>query len=129
MAHERLRNAALPLSEVVADLADLFQKEFRLARAEVLAKLSSKLHAGIWMSVAGVLAVVTALVLVEAAIFAIASYGIALHWSCLIVAAALGVLAGAFYFKGQADAREELMPTRTIQQVKRDIATAKEQLT
>ena len=96
MAHERLRNAALPLSEVVADLADLFQKEFRLARAEVLAKLSSKLHAGIWMSVAGVLAVVTALVLVEAAIFAIASYGIALHWSCLIVAAALGVLAGAF---------------------------------
>ena len=61
MAHERLRNAAFPLSEVVADLADLFQKELRLARAEISAKLSTRLHAGIWMSVAGVLALVAAL--------------------------------------------------------------------
>jgi hypothetical protein len=128
MAHERLRDAAIPLSDVVGDLADLFQKELRLARAEILAKLSNKLYAGIWMSIAGVLALVTALVLVEAAIFAIASYGIALHWSCLIVAAALGVCATGFYFKGQADAREELTPARTIHQIKRDIATVKEQL-
>jgi hypothetical protein len=129
MAHERLRNAALPLSDVVADLADLCQKELRLARAEISAKLSNKLYAGIWMSIAGFLAFVAALVLVEAAIFVIASYGIALHWSCLIVAAALGVFATGFYFKGQADAREELTPSRTIHQIKRDIATAKEQLT
>ena len=128
MAHERLQNAALPVSEVVADLADLFQKEIRLARAELSTKLSTKLHAGIWLSVAGVLGLITALVLIEAAIFAIASGGIALHWSCLIVACAVGIIAAAFYLKGQADAREQLTPARTIHQVKRDIATAKEQL-
>ena len=49
MAHDRLKNATLPqaLSEVVADLADLFQKELRLAKAEISAKISTKLSAGI----------------------------------------------------------------------------------
>ncbi|MFL6799724.1 MAG: phage holin family protein [Xanthobacteraceae bacterium] len=129
MAHERLRAATVPFSEVAADLADLFQKELRLARAELSDKLSHKVSAGIWMSVAGVLGLVAALVLIEAAVFAIASFGIALHWACLIVAAILGALAAGFYFKGKSDAREELTPARTIHQVRRDIATAKEQLT
>jgi putative superfamily III holin-X len=62
-------------------------------------------------------------------VFGIATLGIALHWSCLIVAAVLALAAGGFYAKGAADAREELTPTRTIHQVKQDIATAKEQLT
>ena len=129
MSHERLRYAAAPVTEVVADLADLFQKELRLAGAEMSARLSTKLHAGIWMSVAGVLGLIAGFVLIQAAIFAIASFGIALHWSCLIVAAALGAVALASYLKGRADAREELTPARTIHQVKRDIATVKEQLT
>ena len=129
MAPERLTNAIHPVTEVFADLADLFQKELRLAREELSAKVTSKLRAGVWMAVAGVLALIAVMVLIEAAIFAIASYGIALHWSCLMVAAAALVLAALFYFKGQADAREQLTPARTIHQVKRDIATAKEQLT
>ena len=129
MSHERLRYAAAPVTEVVADLADLFQKELRLAGAELSAKLSAKLHAGIWMSVAGVLGLIAGLVLIQAAIFAIASFGIAVHWSCLIVATALGAVALASCLKGRADAREELTPARTIHQVKRDIATVKEQLT
>ena len=65
----------------------------------------------------------------QAAVFAIASYGIALHWSCLIVAGAALAVAAVFYFKGRANAQEELTPNRTIHQIKRDIATAKEQLT
>ena len=39
-------------SETVADLADLLQKEMRLARAEITDKLSTKLQAGIWMTAA-----------------------------------------------------------------------------
>ncbi len=51
MAYEQLKNATLPrtLSDVFAGLADLFQKEMRLARAEVTSILSAKLEAGIWM--------------------------------------------------------------------------------
>jgi len=128
---EHTKNSALPrvLSEVVADLADLFQKELRLFKAELSAKLSIKLWAGVWMSVAGVLGVVAALLVVQALVFGIAAFGIALHWSCLIVAAVFAAAGAAAFAKGKADAREELTPTRTIRNVKQDIATAKEQLT
>jgi apolipoprotein N-acyltransferase len=130
MAHEQLKTAALPraLSDVVADLADLFQKEMRLARAEISAKISTKVMGGVWMAVAGVLGLVAALVLIEALIFGIASFGVALHWSCLIVAAALLAGAAGAFFKGRADAKEDLTPNVTIRQIKQDITAAKEQL-
>jgi hypothetical protein len=128
---DHLKNSPLPraLSDVVVDLADLFQKEIRLARAELSEKLSLKIQAGVWMSAAAALGLVAVLVLVQAAIFGIASgFGIALHWSCLAVAALLTVIAAAAYAKGRANAKEQLSPTRTIYQVKQDIATVKEQL-
>jgi hypothetical protein len=85
--------------------------------------------AGVWMSAAAGLGIAAVLLILQAAVFGIASFGIAMHWSCLIVAAVLAVAAGAAYAKGRSDAREELTPTRTIQNVQQDIATAKEQLT
>ncbi len=128
--NERLKNTVMvgTLSDVVEDLADLFQKEVRLAKAELSEKVSAKLRAGLWMSVTGALAVCAALVLIEAAIFAIASYGLALHWSCLIVAAALSIAAAGAYAIGRTDARTSVTPTRTLHQVRRDVAAAKEQL-
>ena len=128
---ETLKNSALPraLSEVVGDLADLFQKELRLARAELSEKLSLKLRGGVWISVAAALALSAGLLVIEGLVFAIASFGIALHWSCLIVAAVMAAAGGAAYAKGRTDVREELVPVRTIHQVKQDIAAAKEQLT
>jgi uncharacterized membrane protein YqjE len=131
MAYERLKNTTLPrvLSEVVADVADLFQNELRLAKAEISEKITTKLNAGIWMSAAGVLALMAMLIVLQALIYAIASTGVATHWSCLIVAAGLAVIAAAAFFKGRADAQEDLTPGRTIHQIKRDISTAKEQLT
>jgi uncharacterized protein (DUF2062 family) len=130
MAYERLRNTTLPqaLSEVVADAADLFQRELRLAKAEILEKVTTKLTAGIWTTAAGVLALMAGFIGLQAVIFAIASTGLAMHWSCLIVAAGLGAIAAATYFKGRADAKDTLTPDRTIHQVKRDISTVKEQL-
>lgn len=128
---DHLKNSMLPraLSEVVSDLADLFQKEIRLARAEISEKLSLKIRAGVWISVAAALGLIVALVLVQAMVFGIAAgFGLALHWSCLIVAGLLAAAAAAAYAKGSANAQDELYPSRTVQQVKQDIATAKEQL-
>jgi hypothetical protein len=131
MALERLKDAALPtaLSDVVADLTDLFQKELRLAKAEISSKIPTMVNAGIWMSAAGVLGLIAAFALIQAIIFGIASYGIAMHWACLIVAAVLAAVAALSFFKGRADVPEQLMPARTIDQIKRDISTAKERLT
>ena len=130
MAYERLRNATLPhvLSEVVADVADLFQRELRLAKAEISGKITTKLTAGIWTAAAGALALMAVFIVLQAVIFAIASTGLAMHWSCLIVAAGLAAIAAAAFFKGRADAKDDLIPDRTIHHVKRDISTVKEHL-
>jgi len=131
MAYEQLKSSTLTrsLSDVISDLSDLFQKEMRLARAEMSAKISTKLQAGIWMGAAGLLGLIALLVLIEALVFGIASFGIALHWSCLIVAAVLGAGGAVAFFRGRANAQEELTPSRTINQVKQDIAVTKEKLT
>jgi hypothetical protein len=81
MAHDALRNTGLTraITDLLADLSDLVQKELRLAKAEVAENISSRLQAGVWISIAAVLAFIAALLVVEAAVFAIASYGLALH--------------------------------------------------
>lgn len=128
---EHLKSAVLPhmLTEVIGDFADLVQKELRLAKVEVSEKFATKLRAGLWMGIAGGIGIVALLLVVQGIVFAIASFGLALHWSSWIVAIALGAIAAGFYAKARADAREELTPTRTLHQVHQDIRSAKEQLT
>ena len=117
-------------SKVVTDLADLMQKEMQLARAELSEKLSISIRAGVWMSAAAVLAITSGFLIVQASVLGLsAATGIALHWSCLIVAAVLAAAAGAGFSKGRADVPEQLTPDRAINQVKQDIAVAKEQFT
>ena len=117
-------------SKVVTDLADLMQKEMQLARAELSEKLSVSIRAGVWMSAAAVLAIASGFLIVQASVLGLsAATGIALHWSCLIVAAVLAAAAGAGFSKGRADVPEQLTPDRAINQVKQDIAVAREQFT
>jgi Putative Actinobacterial Holin-X, holin superfamily III len=117
-------------SKVITDLADLMQKEMRLAQAELSEKLSISIRAGVWMSAAAVLAIVGVFLIVQAIVLGLsAATGIALHWSCLIVAAVLAAAAGAGFSKGRADLPYQLTPDRAINQVKQDIAVAKEQFT
>ena len=130
MAHDALRNTGLTraVTDLLADLSDLVQKELRLAKAEVADNISARLQAGAWMSAAAALAFIAALLVVEAAVFAIASW-LALHWSCLVVAAVLAAAGGAAFSRGRSLSDGQLFPTRTVKQVSRDIQTAKEQLT
>lgn len=129
MAHEGFNTASFtrPLSELFADASTLVRKEMELARAEISAKLSAKLHAGVWMGAAGLLGLIALLLVVQALVFGIASFGIALHWACLIVAALFALGAAIAYWRAQSDLKEEITPTRTIQQIKQDIAIVKEQ--
>jgi fatty acid desaturase len=117
-------------SKVITDLADLMQKEMRLVQAELSEKLSASIRAGVWMSVVAVLAIVGGVLIVQAIVLGLsAATGIALHWSCLILAAVLAGAAGAAFAKGKADVPHQLTPDRAINQVKQDIAVAKEQFT
>jgi uncharacterized membrane protein YqjE len=122
-------NPSMPeaFSRVVSDLADLMQKEMRLAKAEIANKITLGLRAGVWMSVAAVFGIIALLLVVQACVFGLsAAAGLALHWSSLIVATVLGAIAAASFAKGKADT-PSLAPDRAVHQVKRDIAVAKEQ--
>src|SRR6188474_1924164 len=99
MAYEELKQSSLAssISATLAGFSDLFQKELRLARAEMSEKLSAKVRAGVWMMAAGLFGLIALLLLIQAAVFGIASFGIALHWACLIVAGVIGAAAAAAY--------------------------------
>ena len=131
MARERLRQSNLPetFSQVLGDLADLFRKELRLARAELSSNASAKLRGGIWLALAGIFGLASLALVLGALVAWITSLDVSLHVAFLIVAAGVGLLAVIAYFAGQKDAQAELTPSRTISQVKRDIEITKEQLT
>jgi uncharacterized membrane protein YqjE len=130
MALDHLQSSGLmrALTELLADLAELVQKELQLAKTEITEKITSRLRASAWMVVAGILGL-AALLVVEAAVFALSSFGLALHWSCLLVAAILIAIAAAAFFHGRSLADDELLPSRTARQIAQDIKTTKEQLT
>jgi hypothetical protein len=131
MAADRLRDSTLPtaLSNVVADVAELFQKEIQLARTELSHKLSTKVRGGFWMLAAAFLLLLAAAVFCQAAVIWIATFGIALHMACLLVGASLLALAALTYLVGRGDVSEDLALERSIHQIKEDIRTTKEQLT
>jgi hypothetical protein len=131
MAYERLQNSALSrtLADLFGDLSDLVQKELRLARAEVTQAVSNGVQASVWMIAAAVLGLVAALLIIEGIVFGIASFGIGLHWSCLIVAAVIAVLAVAAFVYGRSLAQDKLVPKRSFRQINEDIRAIKEQLT
>jgi hypothetical protein len=80
------------------------------------------------MAAAGAAVLIAGLLVIEAIVFGIASLGIGLHWSCLIVAALLAALGGLAYALGRSGMDETLTPRRTLEQIHRDVTTTKEQL-
>jgi uncharacterized membrane protein YqjE len=131
MAHERFNQPSLPeaLSDVVSDLAELFQKELRLARAELSSNISTKIRGGIWLGIAGLLGLLALILILGALVAWIVTFGVSLHLAFLIVAAGVAVIAVLAYYAGRSEAGAEIAPARTMNQVRQDIETAKEQLT
>jgi hypothetical protein len=129
MAHESLRDSGLvrAATDLFADLSDLIQKEIRLARAEIVHRLTLGVRGGVWMAVAGVIGFLAVIFLLEGVVFAIASMDIEFHWACFIVAGALLVIAAAAFISGRSQAEAEFAP-RTSRQLGATLRTAKEQL-
>ena len=130
MAADRLRDSTLPtaLSNVVADVAELLQKEIQLARAELSHKLSMKIRGGYWLFAAAFILLLAAAAFCQAAVIWIVTFGIALHVACLIVGGFLLAVAALAYLVGRGDISEGLTPDRSIHQIKEDMRTTKEQL-
>jgi hypothetical protein len=131
MARERLRKPSLPevLSDALSDFADLFRKELRLAQAELSSNVSTRLRGSIWLAIAGLFALLALALILGGLVAWITTFDVSLHFAFLIVAAGVGLVAVLAYAAGRSEAHAELIPSRTISQVKQDIETTKEQLT
>jgi hypothetical protein len=129
MANESLRDSGLvrAATDLFADLSDLIQKEIRLARAEIVHKLTLGVRGGVWMAVGGVLGFLAAIFLLEGVAFALVSAGLAAYWACFIVAAFLLAAATLAFLSGRSQAEAAFAP-RTVRQLGATLRTAKEQL-
>ncbi len=131
MAGESLKDSALlqSVKDLFSDLADLLQKEFRLARAEMTAALTGAVQAGVWMAAAGLLGLIAALFFLQAVVFGIASLGVGVGWASLIVAVLLAASAAGAFFYGRSLTKGSVAPKRTLRQINEDIGAVREQLT
>jgi uncharacterized membrane protein YgcG len=128
MSHEPLRNLALSRTFValVSNLSDLIGKEILLARAEIAEKVQSAIRASAWTALAALLCLMAVFFLLEAAVFVLVSFGLAVYWACLIVAGTLAIGGVAALACGRSAAPHNILPTRSIKQIGADIRTAKE---
>ena len=107
--------------------SDLVRKEVSLAKAELRQKLN-RAGTGLGMIVAAaVLGIVTLNVLTVALVAALAETDLGPIWSAVVVGVVLAILAYVLLRKGMADLKpENLMPTRTVENVQRDASAVKE---
>ncbi|MBV8893418.1 MAG: phage holin family protein [Acidobacteria bacterium] len=130
MADESLRETRLirAVTDLGADLADLVQKEMRLARTEIIQKLTLLVQAGTWFAIAAVLGFFAVVLVLEALVFGIAAAGIPLWGSCLLVALLLCVVAAVAFFYGRRQSSADMTPVRSARQFTKAIGTVREQL-
>src|ERR1700751_1379433 len=111
-------------SDLLTAFSDLVRKELRLARAEISQKLSQGLRSVVWIVAAAILGLLAVALVAEAAVFGLTSAGLALYWSCLIVAAILAVLAAIPFYAGQVGISGDLSPARTVRQFNEAVKSA-----
>jgi hypothetical protein len=130
MAGDVLRNTALgkAIIDLVGDVSDLATKEIRLAKAEFSENVQAKVQASVWVGAAALLSFLSLAFVLEAAVFALARFGMAVHWAYLVVAAFLAVLAAVGVAHGRSVAHQSFTPDRSVNQIREDIRTAKEVL-
>jgi uncharacterized membrane protein YqjE len=115
------------MTEVASDLAYLVQTEFRLARTEVGEKVAAMSSAGVWLGLGAALALAGLIVLLFDIARWITVAGLPAEWSLLIVAVVTLVVGGIVAMVGVNRMRaSELVPDRTLGQMREDYVTAKE---
>lgn len=116
-------------TDLVTQLSTLVRKEIQLAKTEASEKLTAALS-GVGIMVGGAILMIAALgILLEGIAHVIAWLGVPPHWSYLIVGVVTVILGGILLKVGMNGlSAKNLMPTKTVEQLQRDAAVAKEQV-
>lgn len=115
--------------EAMAQTADLIRVEFRLARAELAEKVTS-LRTGAAFVIAGTVFLIGTLVLLlQWAVVALVEAGLSASMATLVVAVASSLVGFVLIFAGRQKLDPgSVLPERTLNQIARDGAMAKEKL-
>lgn len=117
-------------AEIIDETTHLFQTEMRLIRAEINEKLGRIANSGAMIG-AGAVAVIAAIfLLLQAIVRWLAIAGLPDQWGYLLVGIVVGAIGAALLAKGAKDVRAtNLMPDRTLHQLRADLETVKEHVT
>jgi uncharacterized membrane protein YqjE len=125
----RITAAVRSFGDLFGDVTDLFGKELRLAQSELKHGLANLTQAAVLFAVTGVIALFAVFLLLVGIVHLIASFGLALHWSYMLVAVALLVIAGIIFYVPRAKASaDNLIPSRTLVLLGETARTLKEQI-
>jgi xanthine/uracil permease len=114
-------------SDLVNQLSTLFRKEIQLARAEMSEKVSKALS-GVGLIAGGAVILLAALViLLEAAVAGLVAAGLETHWAALIVGSVAVLIGFVLVRAGMGNLKgSSLAPQKTVEQLQRDAAIARE---
>ena len=123
---------AQSVPELVADLgrniSSLVGKEAGLLRAELDEKISNLQMAAGSLAAGAICLLASLLILLQALIVALVNLGLGAGWASLLVGAVVGAIGLLLLLQGRSMLGQDLLPTRTRKQVRRDAEMLKEQV-
>jgi hypothetical protein len=118
------------ISDLFAQLNGLFHKEAQLARVEMSENMSN-IGRGLGLIIGGAVLLIPSLViLLQAGVTALGDhYGLAPTWSALVIGGTVLIIGVVLFLIGISRLRfEHIMPHKTVHQLQRDAALAKEKV-
>jgi len=115
------------ITDVIGDAAHLFQTEIRLIRTEINEKIARMASGGTLVAIGAVAGLAAVFLLLQAIVRWLAVAGLPDQWGYLLVGLVVAGVAAALLMKGINNVKStNLMPDRTLDQLKADFATVKE---
>lgn len=118
------------IASVIDESAHLMQTELRLVRAEINDKVAKLATAGTVLAAGGVVALAALFLLLQAVVRWLAVAGLPDQWGYLILGVIVAVIAGGLVSVGLKRLHETtLVPEKTLNQIRADMAAVKEHVT
>jgi len=114
-------------ADVIGDAVHLFQTEIRLIRAEINEKIGRLANGGTMVAAGAIAAMAAVFLLLQAIVRWLAVAGLPDEWGYLLVGIVVAAIAAGLLMAGVNRIKStNLMPDRTLDQLKADFATVKE---
>jgi len=124
------RSLAQLVADAMNEFATLFHTEIHLLRVEISEKFSRIANSGTMIGAGAIAAIIGLVLLLQAAVKWLAVAGLPEEWGLLLVGLVVAVLGVVLLMSGINTVKSTtLLPQRSMNQVRADIATVKEHVT